>query len=145
MTCIVWTPQSMAADKQCNNHGTLMTVTKIYPYNHPVLGLAALAIAGDAGWGMAVLDWFRQGADPTTYPQKDFDYKSRLVVGGKNFLFDFQETGYPIPYEDKYMAFGSGQDAALGALYMGATARQAVEAAIATQNCCGRGVDEVIF
>jgi ATP-dependent protease HslVU (ClpYQ) peptidase subunit len=43
--------------------------------------------------------------------------------------------------EDPFMAWGSGRDFALGAMAMGATAREAVAVACRFNVYCGNGID----
>jgi hypothetical protein len=146
MTCIVWTPQGMAADRQASNGGTLYSITKLQrlELNGEIFGIAT---CGDADWGAELIAWYMEslGGNAYTYPLNDKEFKARLLVGSKTRLLDYCNRGYPVVIEDKYAAFGSCRDVALGAMYMGATPRQAIEAATFHLEDCGRGIDEVAF
>lgn len=136
----------MAADKQAGNQGTLSTVTKLIRLD--VDGdIHGLATCGDADWGLELIEWYKQtlGSNPATYPQNDKEFKARLIVGNKYRVLDYCNRGYPATVEDGYMAWGSGRDVALGALFLGASPCKAIQAAMFHLDCCGRGVDEVVF
>jgi len=52
---------------------------------------------------------------------------------------------YGIPMKDEYCAIGSGSSVALGALFFGASAQEAVEAAIHFDNMSGGDIQSVSF
>ena len=133
----------MAADKQANIRGTIFTVTKLVAF-----GKLGLATTGDLSMGIRLMDWYRNGAKKEEWPanlNSDGSCYARLIVGSENGCSHYETSPYGIQVEDKYAAYGSGMDAALGALYMGANAKQAVEAAIYSMECCGRGVTYIEF
>lgn len=139
MTVIAWDGKTLAADRQMTWAEMRSTVCKLRKLpNGEVLG-----VTGNSARAVVVLKWYEDGADPEKWPQcqTEADY-ARLIVarpGGKLVYFDW------LPIEqiiiDPFMAFGVGRDFALGALAMGATAVQAVEAASKHCNTCGMGVD----
>ena len=139
MTVIAWDGKMLAADKQATSSGLRVTCTKI----RRAADGSLLAWTGDGAAGMLMANWYDAGqkADEYPKPQADKDEWARLVVirGGKIHTYD----RWPVllTYEDKFMAFGSGRDFALGAMSMGATAKEAVEIACRFENGCGMGVD----
>ena len=71
------------------------------------------------------LKWFFGNRDDMS----EFEFEALVVVSdGCMFLIDQRGSEYPIDQE--FFALGSGQEVAMGAMEMGATAVQAVEAAI---------------
>ncbi len=144
MTVIVWDGKTLAADKRASNQGTIFTVTKIRKIRGNLVGAA-----GDFTSCVTVLKWFEDGADETKYPecQKDKDRWVPLVVITPDKKILRYEGGDPVPYEIEqvYYAYGSGRDYAIGALAMGATAVQAVEAACQWDSGCGNGIDTLEF
>jgi hypothetical protein len=70
-----------------------------------------------------------------------------IVWDGKTLAADKQMGGdYPRTVtEDAHHAIGSGRDFAAAAMYLGKTAREAVEVAMALTGFCGHGVDTLEF
>lgn len=94
--------------------------------------------------GQIMANWYEAGADLEKYPicQRDKDDWSRLIVvkpRGLVVVYEQWPTGFHP--EDKFLAFGSGRDYAMGAMAMGADARRAVEIASHFCTSCGMGVD----
>lgn len=82
--------------------------------------------------------WLRKGADPTAWVGEKPDIRALLIdAGGDVYLYDesIWPSGPITPGE--CVAIGSGSDYAMGAMHMGATASQAVEAAIRFESNCG--------
>lgn len=138
MTIIAWDGNVLAADKKATNHGFGSTVTKLFRLEHG--GMAALC--GDSPVALELLQWYRGNADAKYFPAKARDDVSSLIVVGSDRKLRVYSAG-PIPEykEDKFIAFGSGRDYALAAMYLGRTAREAVDVACYFDNCCGNGVD----
>jgi len=139
MTVIVWDGKTLAADKMAMNLGWGFSVTKIRKLEDGTL----LAFVGEDGPGLALVNWYQNGADLTQYPksQDDENRWARLIVVKDRNIITYDQSPVAIPYEGPTGAWGSGRDFALGALAMGADARQAVE--IASRLCvsCGLGID----
>lgn len=141
MTVIAWDGRILAADRASTNVGYLRTVTKIFRVPGGVV-----AFAGDEANAMALLEWFRLGRDVSKWPktQEDGDRAaSALFVDEANILWRYSTTPYPERCEDAFDAVGSGRDYALAAMYLGHSARVAVEVACALDNSCGKGVDSM--
>lgn len=88
--------------------------------------------AGDAAYAAAFLDWFMNGEIGSPPEAKeDSDYFDRgIIFRADGTIMVFEPRGR-FPIRAKYYAFGSGREFAIGAMYTGANAAQAVLAAIA--------------
>ena len=139
MTVIAWDGTTLAADKQATICGNPYPVTKIYR----VPG-GLVAFSGGGSHAMELLEWFRAGCVIDKYP------KARSEDGSAGALF-ITSTGeiklysdtspYTETIEQRYYARGAGRDYALAAMYLGKTAREAVEVACALEINCGMGID----
>ncbi|MCA1379422.1 hypothetical protein I6F34_01130 [Bradyrhizobium sp. BRP05] len=83
--------------------------------------------AGDAAWVQAFHRWFLDGeqGDPPIVEDN-----SKGVIVQKRRPIEYFEQNGTLEYRAPYFAFGSGKEFALGALFAGATAEQAVRAAM---------------
>lgn len=143
MTVIVWDGVSIASDKMVCNGSTAQAVTKIFRIGSELMGLT-----GNLSIGMEMIEWYREGAQPEKYPTSNRTEDkgcSLIVIKGPRNVWKYESSPYPFLFEAKYCAFGSGDQVALGALYMGATAAEAVQAAIIYESNCGCGIDELKF
>lgn len=140
MTIIAWDGTTLAADKQSTTVGYGATVTKIFRVRNGLLG-----IAGNGAHGMAIMRWINEGCDPDKWPKPVDEANSAdcLFISNQREIFEFfgSSGAYPVQYEDRYNATGSGRDYALAAMYLGKTAREAVEVACALDVNCGKGID----
>ncbi|MES2352088.1 MAG: hypothetical protein V4641_31350 [Pseudomonadota bacterium] len=139
MTVIVWDGKTLAADKRCSYGGMNCTVTKIFR-----VGALLVGGSGDVPYIQAMVDWVRRGRNVADYPvdQRDKDNWQPIIViepSGKAMMYE--RTPYPIIYDDTVMVLGSGREYARAALYMGATAAEAVAVTSALDVNCGNGID----
>lgn len=139
MTVIAWDGKILAADKQCGYGGMRCTVTKIFR-----VGKLLVGGAGDFTLVLEMVDWVRRGRPVDSFPanqrSKD-DWQALMVIEPDGSIVTYERTPHPIRYEQKQFAIGSGREFAMGAMYMGANAVRAVEAAIALEVNCGIGID----
>ncbi len=141
MTVIAFDGRTLAADKRALIGGLSRSTTKIHR-----VGASLVGFAGDGAQGMEMLAWLRKGAKPVAFPESqrdDDDWASVIVVRPGGFIDLYERTPYPIRYEDKIFAVGSGRDFALAAMHLGLSAKQAVEVACVFDPGCGNGVDEL--
>lgn len=140
---IAWDGETLAADKMANFSGVPCTTTKIHHINNCLVGYS-----GDSAIGLEMLEWFRKGADPEKFPavqrEKD-DWVGLLVIQPNKSIWRYERSPYPISFEDKQFAIGSGRDFALAAMYLGKIAAEAVEVACKFDVNCGNGVDVLTF
>lgn len=142
MTCIAWDGKTLAADKRAINSGLPRTVTKIHRVKDCLVGAS-----GDAAQAREMLAWWKSGANPKTFPasQRDKDDWGTFVVISKEGIDVYERTPYPIRFEEKQFACGSGRDFATAAMHLGCNAKQAVEIACRFDVSCGNGIDVLAF
>lgn len=141
MTVIAWDGTTLAADKRTLNGRTVGTVTKIFRVGRDLVGMT-----GGLASGMELLNWYRAGAEPSTFPEKNRDpdkCTSLVVIRADGSVWEFQNTPHPYKMDDKCCAWGCGDEAALVAMACGKTAVEAVLLASRFNNGCGDGVDSL--
>lgn len=139
MTVIAWDGKTLAADKRADMGGHHNTTTKIHRVNDTLV-----AFCGTAAIGREMVEWVKRGADPGTFPaaQRDPDKCcGLLVIHADGALRKYEETPYPILFEQRQFAMGSGRDYARAAMHLGKTAAEAVAVACEFDPGCGNGVD----
>jgi hypothetical protein len=137
MTVIAWDGKTLAADRRCMLGNTIRSTTKIFRVFGELVG-----VSGDYVRGLEVLAWFRAGAVPADFPTPRGTFQGNLLVISASGKARRYEEG-PIPYmlEDVHAAAGCGDESALVAMHLGATAREAVEITSRFNYGCGNGVD----
>lgn len=139
MTCIAWDGKSIAADKLLISGEIASVGTKIKRLGSGVV----VGWTGTHECGLALIRWL-EGIDknwPTF--QADKDRWTRLIVIERGKVSVFEQEPIPQPVEGEFDAWGSGREFSLGAMAMGATAKQAVEVANRFSITCGLGVDVI--
>ena len=129
MTTIVYRDGVLASDSQVTaGDARKFHCEKLYRVE--VQGLPAIVgLAGGAFDGLAFLDWLvgEQDAPPQRLIDGEADFTA--VVLNKHGLFEYDKWCRPDKVLERFYAVGSGASAALGAMHMGATAREAVAVA----------------
>lgn len=137
MTCIAWDGKTLAADKAATNVGYMRRVTKIFRVPEGLVGFA-----GDGDYALEFLEWFNNGRVVADYPKSLADGAvGAIFIDQDKRCWGYTKVPYPQLCEDAFDALGSGRDYALAAMYLGKTAKEAVEVAIALDNGCGKGID----
>ena len=139
MSVVVWDGHMLAADCQATRCGIASKVLKIRQLSSG----EAVAWVGDQVKGLALLRWFREGANPDEWPefQKKDDFTELIVVDNGN-LVSFEEVPEPLIHDhSEPAAWGSGFATALAAMAMGADAKKAVEVTNELNVYCGFGVE----
>jgi len=138
MSVIAWDGKTIAADKSSTCCEMRAPVTKILRLKSGDV----VAWTGGQEQGMALAEWYENGADRTTWPefQKGDDW-TRLIVASKAGVFEFERLPFPQKIESPFRAWGSGRDFAMGAMAMGADASTAVIVATTYNIHCGCGLD----
>lgn len=142
MSVIAWDGKTVAADKRATCAGVPFTTTKLRRLpSGEILGWT-----GEQDAGEMLAKWYADGADTKHWPefQSDKDMWCRLIVVGKSGVRFYERQPVPVLVEDRMAAWGSGRDFALAAMYLGKSAREAVEVAIAFDTGCGNGIDEMM-
>jgi len=97
---------------------------------------------------MQMIEWVRAGRAVADFPpmQRDKDdWQPILVIEADGTPSQYDRTPYPSRFEDRCCAIGSGRDFAMAAMYLGKTAREAVEVACALDSGCGNGIDTLAW
>ncbi len=139
MTVICYSDGVLAADKRATNNGLVRTVTKIRRIRGHLCGGA-----GELAFLQEMFAWFERGADPSDLPafQKTNEFVNFLAITPDGRILKYENSAYPIDFtESGSYAFGSGRDIAMAALFLGKSAKEAVEVACALDVTCGNGVD----
>ena len=127
MTTIAYRHGVLAADSCMTVNGCkLGSMVKIRRREDGALAGAA----GSAGYAAAFLKWFlaKEGSPPEA---KEVDrYLDKGVIFYPDGRIEVYEPGGPFEVSAPYYAFGSGSSEALGAMFAGADAVTAVQAAI---------------
>lgn len=142
MTCIAYKDGILAADRMTVSYGNSKgEATKIFKFGPG----RAIGGTGNLAQVKALLAWYQNGAKPEEFPKTDKDDEwARLIVAYANKLVWYESSPHHFLLESRrYAAFGSGADVALGAMFMGADAEQAVEAASSLLTDVGMGVDVI--
>lgn len=125
MTTIAVRGTAIAADTQATDGNGIKTTTarKIFEVNGGLVGLA-----GDLSDAMVFVEWLRN-PKKARKPEAHSEFGAlELRADGKVYMWN--PTLHALLIEDEYYAIGSGAPIAMGAMFVGATAEQAVRAAI---------------
>lgn len=137
MTVLAWDGKTLAADKRAVVGGGLRrTVTKIQRYKSVLLGAT-----GDWDIAMQLMEWWKADAVPDKFHEVFRKAEATLIVISRTGILTWNSGPYPLPHECEKAAFGSGRDYAEMAMYLGKSAKEAVELACLFQSDCGDGVD----
>lgn len=140
MTVIAFRDGVLAADT-ATTFGCGMVrhdIPKIYEFKGRLAGAG-----GDAVDCAAFIRWFQSefSSEPRCYPKptEDDDSFEGLIVRPDGLLLIFTRGGW-YPARPRYFAIGSGAQFAMGAMFQGATAEQAVRAGIELDHNSGGDV-----
>jgi len=140
MSVICWDGSVLAADKRVTSAGLRHTCTKIEKHNNQLYG-----ITGVWDVGIEIREWHKAGADPEKFPAKAREDKATLIVINEKGIHVYDAAPYPMIYENKCAAWGSGRDFAEAAMYLGKSAVTAVEIACHFAIDCGDGCDTLML
>lgn len=146
MTVIAWDGVTLAADKRALDNSVVRTTTKIRRATNGAL----VGTTGSCARGRELFAWYDAGGVPKDFPpsEREHDKCASMVVietkerGGPTINF-YDGGPYPVVFEDRIYAMGSGRDYAQTMMHLGHTARRAVEVACELDPGCGNGVDEL--
>ena len=147
MTTIAYRDGILATDRQmAHGHYIKPTDCKLHLVQSTFSIDYAIAFSGTFSMGLAFVEWIKEGQMLGKFPIKNIDNKMAFhalvvqrMVGSQNSRCDYYGTDLiPISEDDTpYTAQGSGDEFALGAMWHGATAVQAVQAA--NEHCAWSG------
>ncbi len=138
MTTIAFRDGVLAADNRAMTGDNILgTIVKIAKNSNGDLAGAA----GLASYNYNFIKWFTgmESGEPPKASKDDNNYDRGVIFRKNGKIEVFEPTGV-FEVKAPYFAFGSGKPEALGALFMGATAEQAVHAAAAHDPNTGDGV-----
>jgi ATP-dependent protease HslVU (ClpYQ) peptidase subunit len=142
MSIIAWDGKSIVADKMAVCCGMQSIITKLFKLDH----WKVIGVVGDLAQGLILIEWYKGGMDKDAWPefQKGDDFTYLIVADSKGVVF-YEQQPIAVQIEDDFHAWGSGRDFAMAAMYMGADAKKAVEAACHFDVNCGNGIDEFVL
>lgn len=121
MTTIVCDGHTMCGDTQLTgDDGQVSVVRKVFKVHGTLLG-----IAGTYDDCMQFVEWFKGGG----HGKVKLDDVSAIMLRPNGHMLYFDGSSHPYRIRDKFTAIGSGSSAALGAMHMGASPKQAVAVA----------------
>ena len=141
MSVIAWDGSIIAADKMACCGYNAVTTTKL----HMMVSGLIIGWTGDATIGAELMSWYQHGANVEDWPKvQATDDWCRLIVWDPKHsrpLRFYESRPFSFIVQDRFAAWGSGRDYAIGAMAQGANAIDAVK--IASQHCisCGMGID----
>lgn len=143
MTVIAWDGRTLAADKMACSQSHVFTITKI-----AVVGGLLVGVAGCAHKIREFQDWINSDRAPEKYPKAigDNEYFTALVISRGGLVHRYEGGSHvPMIVEDREHAIGVGRDFARAAMYLGKSAKEAVEITCLFCADCGLGVDTLTF
>lgn len=142
MTVIAWDGKSIAVDKRSERGEVVGTVTKLFKGKDGY----ALAIAGSIVKGLLLVEWFNNGRKEEDWPKfQSTDEWGWLIAAKDGECLAFGPDYLPLKNENKFCAWGSGCEFAIGAMAAGKTAYEAVAITNHHSASCGRGIDLIEF
>ena len=143
MSVVAWDGKTLAADRQATNADMRVKVSKAMRLQSGSIA----AFTGDLEQGLILVRWYQDGACRDKWPafQRSSDW-TRLIIADRydqssSVVLIYEKEPEPQTFDERFMAWGSGRDLAMGAMAMGADAKRAVEIASMYNVYCGGGVD----
>jgi len=145
MSTIAWDGATLAADRQATRGSLKTECQKIF---RSASGKELVGYVGTQAAGQAIVAWFNAGADPERFPPSCQDYDrccGFFVLREDGSAVLYENTPHPSPILERFWAFGSGRDFALGAMAANETAYAAVSIACRFDESSGMGIDVLGF
>ena len=134
MTVVVFDGTSLAVDSHSSDGKAKTPATKVWFHNGNKNVL--LTGAGHLSSILEVKDWFERDGSVDDYPKcQQGPRQCVFIVLARHAIYRFESSPHAIEMTGPF-AYGAGAEFAYGALHMGATAEQAVEAAITYSPYC---------
>jgi len=142
MTVVVWKGNKLAADRQMTSGDSKQEGCKLFKVQNSAGNECLVSTTNNYSSGIALIEWFTLGEKVSEWPVfQSTDDWARLIVLGQQGIYFYENSPHRLVPRGDYAAWGSGRSPALGALFVGATVQQAVEASIYHDTGCGFGVD----
>lgn len=125
MTTIAYRDGVLAADSSCWVDTTRVhSARKIWRVHGGLIGFA-----GTISYGLAMVRWLQSGADPDDYPKESNG--SCIIIDRRGIIRSYESgSTTSMRIVEKYVSIGSGSSVALGAMFAGANAKDAIKASI---------------
>jgi len=123
MTIICWRDGVLASDSQMTNGNIAGKTKKLFKVKNVAFGFA-----GDLVDGLKLIEFLRSGDEQPPTLSEDFEALAMDIRTGKCTYYEKQLV--PVIIMDRFEAIGTGNELALGAMEMGASAVEAVRVAI---------------
>lgn len=143
MTTIAWDGKTLAADKRAVSGSIIAISNKIIRHEDFLIGRS-----GAFSETAALLEWFKNGADVTKFPNRERELKNSclLVIDINGCIYKYLSSSpYPLTLPPQKIAIGSGSEIAITAMHLGKTAKEAVLIASELDTHTGNGVDILEF
>jgi hypothetical protein len=141
LTVIAWDGETLAADRQATSGGFK---SLSFPKIHRLDDGSLVAPCGASPMGVAMIAWARAGFPPDKFPNAGRSDTQNMcwlaVIKPDGQVWEYQDLPVPFMRPGTKMAWGSGREAAMGAMLAGADAREAVLIASEIDDGCGFGV-----
>jgi len=128
MTTVVCssTEMIMASDSMMDDCGMKARTRKVFRIRGSLVG-----IAGDTVIAMRILDALRGGAEPRGISIKQLEGVDLMILepGGAIYTTNGKGIVEPVRVEGPFYAIGSGNQAAMAAMHMGASVTQSIQIA----------------
>lgn len=133
MSILTWDGYTLASDQLANDNQVMFPITKVFVHLGTIVGLI-----GPLSDMSKLRAWLEAGRKPADFPTGLSNDATLVIVSKQRGLIRYAGPNpYPHVHGFEKCAFGSGREFAYGALHHGATAVQAVEAAIYYSPHCG--------
>lgn len=138
MSIIAWDGELIAADSLSCRGSIWTPYPKLFKLNEKTV----VGITGSVSIGLEMVDWIENGCEKKSFPESQRTHEDAgfAIVAENDKVKVYETSPIPLIYKIKkgfYMAWGSGIDVALGAMYGGADAIEAVGAACYHCTDCG--------
>ncbi len=142
MTVVVWDGVTLATDRAATDGAAKWATEKAW-YHGQDEDRIIVSGAGPLKSILYMREWCKEGCIIDHFPVSQLTHPCHfIVVSQVDGLYRYEDSHIRIMHGYEPCAFGEGRDVAHGALAMGATAQQAVEAANQFSAHCGLGVEE---
>lgn len=140
MTVVVWDGSVLAADRRVTSQSGISECRKIRKIGGVLVGTSGLAMLSHA-----MFSWVMDGFKPPSPIRGPATRSGMLLIFPTGEIVRLIEKGQLRLIEATFAGTGCGYPFALGALYAGKTAREAVLIACQCDEDCGNGVDTLDF
>lgn len=129
MSTIAFDGKIVAADKQGTYCSTIRNTTKLVRLdNGEICGWTGTLAVGET-----MLDWYKAGADPEKHPPEILDKEANtsfIVIQPSGLVWMYGGFKKQETFTDRFCAWGSGREFAIGAMAAGKNAIDAVAIAM---------------